>query len=105
MYPWWLPRVQNFTKDVVIVEKLVDPVIVPDFPKAPVNKALNVTFFLFRGPSAPLANLTWDFGDGLGSQVFGRTGMELGFCLDLPYLCRYLLYGLHWLASLGGRQT
>ncbi|PVD37765.1 hypothetical protein C0Q70_00366 [Pomacea canaliculata] len=70
---------KNFTKDVVIVEKLVDPVIVPDFPKAPVNKALNVTFFLFRGPSAPLANLTWDFGDGLGSQVFGRTGMELGF--------------------------
>ncbi|XP_025099956.1 uncharacterized protein LOC112567446 isoform X4 [Pomacea canaliculata] len=65
---------KNFTKDVVIVEKLVDPVIVPDFPKAPVNKALNVTFFLFRGPSAPLANLTWDFGDGLGSQVFGRTG-------------------------------
>ncbi|CAG5128829.1 unnamed protein product [Candidula unifasciata] len=63
-------------KSITIVEKLSGPSFHNKFTAAAKGLPFSVTFCLYRGPSLDLCNLTFNFGDGGGDQIFPRQGNQ-----------------------------
>jgi hypothetical protein len=66
---------QFFSHNLVVLEVLEGASLRSEFLKAPRGQPTDITLILYRGPSAPYCNITWQFGDpAVLSQFTNRLG-------------------------------